>query len=579
MSVDASGVNQQYKDLKREIAHLDTKMVTEFGEIHTEVGRVLQDLTSTQTELLALRRKFDEYVDEAARVARVQRSETKVGNLRSELDRQYGHYNEVRRTSVGILQAFDIGNVTNHTVGRVSEELMIQTPRYWLAPAIVAVAAWSRDDRDITRRSLDEAFARDKEKTSLFFALILRRQGRTEGAARWLRHYFTSLDPMHLTREFAVILEASAQGAFGPAGARAPAERIDSWMTVLRVDPAIVNAQVGRWTKWLTVNSRAVNESSYPTLATTSPDWPSVKRQLEAASSLPESTDALVTIRDSITVPYADYHDLLDELLEQLVTEYDGEELPLRREVAYHEAVIEEEGDLERATERADMLNEALEETIDVVTLQTMSAISPETLGVSVQTQRVAVGTARADLRTAVGSYTTDYRSRARTNIQFDLDANHSGHAQTLRFVGWRGNSNEDEAAAMQRLADAWSQTVQKAINAATFKHETIVLAGVGALILAIICITMNPAFGFFVLLVAGGCVGWWAYSKKTASDAEIARIRGIEGEARAQSQGILRQARAEFVDATITYQQLDALEPQLLRVIDTWATSRQEIR
>ena len=38
-----------------------------------------------------------------------------------------------------------MGNISNAVATNVAEELMIQTPRYWLAPALVALAAWSHD--------------------------------------------------------------------------------------------------------------------------------------------------------------------------------------------------------------------------------------------------------------------------------------------------------------------------------------------------------------------------------------------------------------------------------------------------
>src|SRR5205814_3416103 len=124
----------------------------------------------------------------------------------------------VRRSAVGILQAFDVGLISEQTAQTVSEQLMIQAPRYWLAPVLVALAAWSRDEQSLGERAVETAFQRSPAKTSLFMALVLRRQGRYDSAGRWLRHYLAAQDPTALGRDFAVILESIAQGAFGPAG-------------------------------------------------------------------------------------------------------------------------------------------------------------------------------------------------------------------------------------------------------------------------------------------------------------------------------------------------------------------------
>ena len=232
------------RGLQREIELMHREMNLQFDGVGSEMGRIRGDMALTKDELTALRREFAEYVQQAARQSNVQESTTVVGNLRAELERQFGHYAVVRRTSTGILQAFDVGNVTNQVVSQVSEELMIQTPRYWLAPAIVALAAWSRDDEEVAEKSVREAFSRDKNKTSLFFALILRRQGRLDEALRWLRHYLTSLDPLALGREFSIILEATSYDAFGPAGQALLSEVMTRWCAELRTRSEIVEDQI-----------------------------------------------------------------------------------------------------------------------------------------------------------------------------------------------------------------------------------------------------------------------------------------------------------------------------------------------
>lgn len=148
MTVDPASLSRALNDIHRSISNQIGNLDTKVDGVRGEVGRVSGDLQTTRTELLALRDEFQSFVNQAARTANIQRSETVIGNLEAQLDREFGHYNDVRRTTIGTLQAFDIGNVTNKTVQQVSEELMIQTPRYWLAPALVGLAAWSRTTRN-----------------------------------------------------------------------------------------------------------------------------------------------------------------------------------------------------------------------------------------------------------------------------------------------------------------------------------------------------------------------------------------------------------------------------------------------
>nr|WP_313777371.1 hypothetical protein [Mycobacterium sp.] len=527
--------------------------------------------------MLELRDEFQSFVRQAERIANVQRSETVIGNLEAQLDREYGHYNEVRRTTVGTLQAFDIGNVTNKTVQQVSEELMIQTPRYWLAPALVGLAAWSRDSEELATRSIEAAFSRDPRKASLFFALVLRRQARMEAATRWLRHYIQALDPRALTREFVVILEAASQEAFGAYGRQLIGEQLSKWNAQLRDDRNVVEAQIAAWSGDLDIHRATVNEAQYPHLARVSPQWPQFKDTLERASAHGFTAEKYLDIREEPTPLNSSVQDRLDDILEILVTEYDEEELPLKRQVVFHQAVIDNSGDMDRAHAAADEINVALEETLDAVSLQTQTAIRREMYGVSVSAQKVAIGGSRDDFRAAVHRFSADYRSRYLDNVDIVLPENHSEYAMTLGFRGWQTSTDVPQQQAESSLAGTWQQTVRDYLESVRFKDHNYYIAGGIALIgllLMIMCIANGSVgFGLLLFLAAAGGAGFWVWRKKTDCDAKYRKAEEIAQAALEFSIDIYRATVAEFVDAKIAFGEEDAKERDLLLLIDTWPT------
>lgn len=501
ISIDISPIIRAVDEINSNIYSLSN----DIDRVDSKVATVSADVQSTRSELQELKAAFHEYMNQAQKVAAIQRSETKIGNLKAELDRLYGHYAVVRRTSVGVLQAFDIGNVTNQVVGHVSEELMIQSPRYWLAPALVGLAAWSRDDQEICEKSIQEAYARNAAKTSLFFALVLRRIQRNEAAVRWLKHYLNACDANALSREFAVILEASAQGAFGPTGAKVLADQLQEWNKTLRLSNEINEAQVEEWNRALQSNKQQLVVADYNELRTFSPDFQTVQELLEAATALGVTTDEFTQVRDTEAKGGGVIADMLDDLLEQLVTEYDDEELPLRREVAYHEAVIETEGDLDQARVTADKYLRALEETVDAVTIQTRAAISPDLLGVSINTQRVAIGAGQADFEKGVKKYTKEYRSRYVDSVRLNFGSNHTGYAQTYGFSSFETTTGEDESVASNRLEKIWNDTFQEFIDAATFQWTSVLAPIAITAIVVLIGFFISPSFGLLLLVAGGG--------------------------------------------------------------------------
>lgn len=553
------------------IEHVGAALQREINSLQGDVGEVRRDLKLSTDELTKLRNDFNAFVNASERRANVLQSETKVSALKGELDRQFGHYATVRRTSIGMLQAFDVGNVSNSTVAQISEELMIQSPRYWLAPALVALAGWSRDDTHIVDISVREAFARDKNKTSLFFSLVLRRQGRMDASVRWLRHYLLSLDPTALTREFAVVLESSAQGAFGLDGQNVVADQLADWNDTLRSRKDIVDAQVAKWRAELAVHGQILDRTHYAELAALSPDWGHVKNQLEAASALPIVIEKYENILSFEASRSNTIEDLLDDILEQLVTEYDEEELPLRRQVAYHDAVIDENGDLDRARAQSDIVLEALEATIDAVSLQTSAAITPENLGVSQETQRVAIGTGREDFLAGVGIYTRDYRSRYVDQVTIELGPQHSNFASTLGFPGWSARTDDPEVAALETLEATWEQTISGRIAEAQFKTSYYIKPGLIALVAMIVCFFINPLLGIFAILGGTGAVYFLGESAKKKANANVDQLRQTGKAALETSQSKFRDAAAQFVDAKLTFHELDGQENRLIQLIETW--------
>lgn len=541
--------------------------------IDTQVQGVSTDVRSTQDELKELRKRFDAYVEDAKRTAAVQRAETKVGNLKAEIDQKYGHYKVVRNTSVGLLQAFDVGNVSEATASQVSEELMIQTPRYWLAPALVGLAAWTRDDEEIARRSITEAYTRNQAKTALFFALVLRREKRDDDSVRWLRHYFASCDPRKLTREFAVILEAASQGQFGVQGTELTRDQLRGWTRELRSSQELVDQQVQKWRREIGNQRKVLAKDEAATLKDLVPPmtFNTLREQFEAPTALGRCAAKYQQILDSEFTATGTITSLLDDMLIQLVTEYDEEELPLRRDLAYQEAIIEADGDTDRARTKADQVIEALDEVIDAVTLQTDAALTPENLGVSVRTQQVAIGVGKEDFREAVHAYTRAYRAKHLANVPLTLEPDHHKLASAYGFVGMTTSTEADETTMANELRQAWEATFVSYIQKVSFNNNKMVVPIVIASVVTLFAFLLAWWFGFLIALIAGGGAYFYVHQQQTTAQKKVDEANRTKERAYAESLQMLVDARAEFDDLQFGYEDDDADEAELLRVIDVW--------
>ena len=157
--------------------------------VSNQVIAVEQQVLSTRNDLEQLANEFREFVRQDAMHKNVQLAETRLVKIRQELEQKYGHYEDVRRRAIGILQAVDSSLVRKETISFASEEQLLAAPRYWLAPCLIALSAWLNDNKQLAEKAVMEALQRDDEKTSLFFALVARRGGRFQSSRAWLERY------------------------------------------------------------------------------------------------------------------------------------------------------------------------------------------------------------------------------------------------------------------------------------------------------------------------------------------------------------------------------------------------------
>ena len=108
-------------------------------DVGERIDKVDDTVTITRKELFDLQAQFHQFLDTYNRATQVSLAETRLIKIRQELTSKFGHYGDVRRAAVGLLQATDISVVHTATMRDITEELMVLTPAYWLAPALVAL--------------------------------------------------------------------------------------------------------------------------------------------------------------------------------------------------------------------------------------------------------------------------------------------------------------------------------------------------------------------------------------------------------------------------------------------------------
>jgi hypothetical protein len=506
--------------------------------LDNKVTQVAATQDATRSELHDLHARFLDYVRKDELMQALQVAQNELQTIRQELETKYGHYADVRRQVTGVLQAMDAGVVTQRTIRDASEQLMIDTPRYWLAPALVALASWLRDDRVVAERALGEALRRDNDKTSLFFALVLRRNGRNAATARWLRQYVVRQDPSALSREFTVVLDAVATGVFGHEAQPLIHKHMHTWLALIGEDRSVVDAQVRRWRE-LIDGMRGPLDGSIVVLPEISPTWPQLVALYQGATVFGRAEAYLRGLMEGPLEQRPELGGRVDDILNTLVANYDQEEMPLRRQEAEKLAIIAHEGDKEAA--RKDSAEAAFDEKVDVLTLVTNAAFFPQQMGASQATRRWSVSLAKQWILDASGQLEAANRQSLPSAVELSLE----------RWTG-RIDGQSTERDLVNSLGQHIDTETQRAIDAVKFADGPLfaaVSAGVLMLIGVLVGLSAHSVGGFvFFLICALACGGWAAYkASELPARREELRRRGIQRRANAIAK--LRGAIAETVD------------------------------
>jgi len=370
---------------------------------------------SLESELRALASRFDDFVEADLMHKALALAETRLGNYRQELQIRFGFYAEIRRMATGILQGVDSGIVSDATLRSTTEEVTIKAPGYWLAPALVAIASWIRDDKDTCGKATKECLKRDDYKSTLFFMLVMRRLGRHDACLGWLQRYFLHQNPYQLDREFIVVLEAITTGVFPPASRQLMMGECKKWLDQLTGSEDFVQEQRSQWVAFFVASGPQLDDR-YPQLKKFAINWALLEASLRAARTHALLHAYFESVFESSSDLSQEVRVQLDEILSLLVTNFDDEELPWHEKVRLNELIIKLDGDVKSAQAMMDTEKHVFQENVDFLQLLTNAAFNPELAGATKTTQALAVSISQPWIIEAYDTFT----AQCRNNIAID---------------------------------------------------------------------------------------------------------------------------------------------------------------
>lgn len=402
----AADLGEVLSDVHNSIGRLEGKLAefsVALSQIHHAVRGVRATADATHSALTS-------FVERYGRDQIVARAQAELSQLTTEWTVRFAQRRQVRALARGLAHALtedavQRGLVDTGTIEACSQQQLLVEPSFWLAPAVVAVAAgYSRDD-ERAARARGYALTLDQAKATLFFALTCSRQKRQSEAARWMDRYLAGLDPAELGEEFTVVLEAVAGAELGfealtyarQAMTRWVRERTTRPFTLFHADSA--SGHLIRWQRWI-MKWGADGSKQFDDLRKLSgPQWAAAERGWRAATAVEGTLDYL-RHEYSASPPTAERGHRTDIALSHLISQLDPDERQMREQMERLRAIIQHKGDTATASEEPLETEET--DAVDFETLLEQAVFSPESAGLGYPARLLALHSAWPSLRPAV---------------------------------------------------------------------------------------------------------------------------------------------------------------------------------
>ena len=522
--------------------------------VNNRVDQVDDNVKIVYNEVEKLANEFREYVEMQSLANRKAEAKMNLSAIRDKLKDNFGHYDVVRRTATGILQANDLAIVKSSMLSHITEKQMIETPNYWLTPCLVALAAWINDDQALAERALAEGIRRNDEKTSLFFGLICRRIGRENSSLKWFARYLEAQDEEKLDRKAVIVLDAFASGLLGNDTENFVYQQIQEWMSNLEAKPGFTERQLDNWKN--AINSKRVPLKSglYPYLEKYSHTWGNLQDVLEGANlnnDLYEYFKKVFEQKEETKKLKVE----LDKILDSLVTEFDEEELPLKREEQFEELVVKYNGSESKAHAQMALEKSVYDDYRDFMQLLTDASMNPEESKSSVATQKFATALSRNNIVTAFN----DIVAQNRMNVPYDIEIN-------VDTFNDKTQDGEDEEEVLNRFENLVEQEKQADLSKLKLNmFEQFCLYGGAAVILyGIIKSFMDKSFAFITIILGIGLIIYHFTAKQKVQKLIQKTIENYAQKLESGKQ-IIRATIAEIVDFRIEFTEKDAESKKVL--------------
>ncbi len=545
-------LSENFSHLSRNINIISGVLESEFQRVHSnisdlksDVSTMQDDVDNIQNDITSFKNRFEEFVKDIEKKNNITHAQGQIIILNQEIEKQFGLYEKVRKYLLGILQTVDTGLVSKQAITNATEDLMLGTPRYWLTPSLIALAAWISNNKPLAEKAVNEGLTRHQLKTILIFTLISNRLKRRDSSFMWLSKYFENQNPLEMPQETLILVNAYTDGVFGPDSQGECMVQLTGWLDYLAKQPEKVKELEENWFDRINIMPISEDENAleYQYLPKYSNDYQSIITLLNQAKKNESFLHYLENIFNA-SKENKDYITELDDILYKLVEEYDSDEYELRSKHKMCELILKYEGDKELAEKEFDTnVVKLFEQKVTFFDILINAAAQENS---SPSMRKLAVMLMKEWILNAYNDFVAQYRNTYPANISITINK-------------WEGKTID--GADSENLCDSYKNYLEMILERALKEHH-VSYGGLFALVGCLVWLFVSSGNGIAIF----GAVASALFVTFSIINSQIGRKQLIEkfnNDCRKGSE-VINALCAEYVDWQQAYKNADAVAEQV---------------
>lgn len=346
---------------------------------------------------------------------------------------RFKFFNELRRISLGYVIGLDAHICSDETMRKKVEEVYLQNTEYWLAYAIMSVMLWANDEEEAAKRAMSKALSMDYFSSALFYLLINLRFTRVDAAQKWYLSYLDRVDMENLGSEWQYLLQAYLSGVFGVDKEFNALVR-DCFTNMLQQMESMHPNYGNKVADKTLAFSKAyihVSNNEFETLRRNCTEYSSLKSLLSSAEKNEKLAVYFRGVAESDNELESNLFQRIEDILYDLINEYDREELKVIKNKRYNEMVIRAKGDLGLAQQYYNLEYPSTSTTKSLEDLLFEWAFSEDSTQVDITVKKFAISYLKKWIAKGFKAYGESYRKEEKEKYNISID-------------GWQKECNED---------------------------------------------------------------------------------------------------------------------------------------